>query len=272
MTFNSENQLPAAARLPTLEKLEAVRILGVQVHLLTVEQLINQMADMIDRNCHSLILNVNVHCMNLAYQHVWLRNYLNQASIVFCDGVGVMLGARLLGFRIPQRFTPADWLWQLGKFVEPRGYSLYLLGARPGVAKRAAENLKAKYPGLRILGYSDGYFDKTPGSLANETVLREINRCKPNILILGFGMPLQEKWLLENWDRVDANIALSAGAVFDYISGNLRRAPRWMTDHGLEWLGRLIIEPQRLWKRYLIGNPLFLWRIVKQRLGLLDLW
>jgi N-acetylglucosaminyldiphosphoundecaprenol N-acetyl-beta-D-mannosaminyltransferase len=162
-------------------------------------------------------------------------------------------------------------MWQLSKSLEPRGDSLFFLGARPGVAKKAAETLKAKYPGLRIVGYSDGYFDKTPGSIANETVLRDINRCKPNILILGFGMPVQEKWLMENWDRVDANIALTGGAVFDYVSGELRRAPQWMTTHNLEWLGRLIIEPKRLWKRYLIGNPLFLWRIVKQRLGLLDL-
>jgi N-acetylglucosaminyldiphosphoundecaprenol N-acetyl-beta-D-mannosaminyltransferase len=82
-------------------------------------------------------------------------------------------------------------------------------------------------------------------------------------------MPLQERWLMENWDHIDANVALTGGAVFDYVSGELQRAPRWMTDNGLEWLGRLLIEPRRLWKRYLIGNPLFIWRVLKQRLGLL---
>jgi N-acetylglucosaminyldiphosphoundecaprenol N-acetyl-beta-D-mannosaminyltransferase len=80
------------------------------------------------------------------------------------------------------------------------------------------------------------------------------------------GMPIQELWLEENWDRVNANIALTGGAVFDYISGDLKRAPHWMTDHGLEWLGRLIIEPRRLWKRYMIGNPLFLWRVFRHHI------
>ena len=101
--------------------------------------------------------------------------------------------------------------------------------------------------------------------------LGRTNAVKPNILIVGFGTPLKERWLMENWDRIEVNVALTGGAVFDYVSGELRRAPRWMTDHGLEWLARLIIEPCRLWKRYLIGNPLFLWRVLKQRLGLLSL-
>jgi len=84
-------------------------------------------------------------------------------------------------------------------------------------------------------------------------------------------MPIQERWLKQNWDRLECNVAFTGGAVFDYISGELRRPPRWMTSHGLEWLGRLIIEPRRLWRRYIIGNTLFLWRVVKQRFGWLDL-
>jgi N-acetylglucosaminyldiphosphoundecaprenol N-acetyl-beta-D-mannosaminyltransferase len=139
------------------------------------------------------------------------------------------------------------------------------------VADKAAANLKARYPDLRIVGTHHGYFDKTQGCAENEAVIEQINTVKPNILIVGFGMPLQERWLMENWDRIDANVALTGGAVFDYVSGELRRAPRWMTENGLEWLGRLIIEPRRLWKRYLIGNPIFLWRVLKQRLRLLHI-
>jgi N-acetylglucosaminyldiphosphoundecaprenol N-acetyl-beta-D-mannosaminyltransferase len=105
----------------------------------------------------------------------------------------------------------------------------------------------------------------SPEHPENESVIAIINRLRPNILIVGFGMPLQERWLMENWDRIHANIGLTGGAVFDYISGNVPRAPRWMTDHGFEWLGRLLVEPSRLWRRYLIGNPLFIWRIMKQR-------
>jgi len=174
-----------------------------------------------------------------------------------------------LGYNIPQRITYADWMWQLAEFAESHGFTLFFLGARPGVADKAAARLKERFPNLRIVGTRHGYFDKDAGSPENEAVIRKINAAKPNILIVGFGMPLQECWLMENWDRIEANVALTGGAVFDYVSGELPRGPRWMTDHGLEWLARLIIEPRRLWKRYLIGNPLFLWRVVKQRLGLL---
>jgi N-acetylglucosaminyldiphosphoundecaprenol N-acetyl-beta-D-mannosaminyltransferase len=123
-------------------------------------------------------------------------------------------------------------------------------------------------PGLEIAGIQHGYFDKTAGSSENEAVVALINQVKPDILVIGFGMPLQERWLLENWDRLDAKVAIPIGAGFDYLAGVTPRAPRWMTDHGLEWLGRLIIEPRRLWKRYIIGNPLFFYRLVKYQLRL----
>ena len=92
-------------------------------------------------------------------------------------------------------------------------------------------------------------------------MIEGINAAKPDLLIVGLGMPLQERWLADNWSSIDAGVALTAGATFDYISGELRRAPRWMTDNGLEWLGRLLLEPGRLWKRYIIGNPIFFWRV-----------
>jgi len=216
-----------------------------------------------------IVLSGNVYSFNLAYEQAWLRDFFNQADIVRLDGAGVRLGAWILGYQTSSRMTWADFAWDLAKFAALRDFTFFFLGARPGVADKAAANLKARFPDLRILGTHHGYFDKTPGSAENEAVIDQINAVKPNILIVGFGMPKQERWLLENWERIDANITLTGGAVFDYISGELRRAPRWMTDNGLEWLGRLLIEPRRLWKRYIIGNPLFMWRVLKQRLGLL---
>jgi len=245
------------------------RVLGVQVFGLTVKELHARIGAFIHQDRKALVLNVNVNCLNLAYERPWLRNFLNTAEIVFCDGAGVVLGARILGHRIPQRITYADWMWQLAEFAEPHGFTFFFLGARPGTTEKAAALLIERFPGLQIVGAHHGYFDKTPGSAENEAVIQKINAVRPNILVMGFGMPLQEHWLMENWARIQANVALTGGAVFDYISGELRRAPRWMTDHGLEWLGRLIIEPGRLWRRYLVGNPLFLWRVLRQRLRLL---
>ena len=244
----------------------SINILGVQVHPITIEQLHQCMADFIRTNEHALVLNVNVNCINLCQEHRWLKSFLNRADIVFCDGFGIQLAAWILGHKIPERITYADWMWQVADLSYESNFSLFFLGGKPGVADKAARNLNTKYPGLRI-HCQHGYFDKTYESQENKTMLQQIKHAKPNILVLGFGMPMQERWLMENWDRLEVNIALTGGAVFDYLSGELRRAPRWMTDHGMEWVGRLIIEPSRLWKRYLIGNPLFMWRVVMQRIG-----
>jgi N-acetylglucosaminyldiphosphoundecaprenol N-acetyl-beta-D-mannosaminyltransferase len=119
---------------------------------------------------------------------------------------------------------------------------------------------------LRIAGVHHGYFDHTSGSPENEDVVQQINAANPDVLVVGFGMPLQEWWLKENWDRVDAGVAITLGAIFDYVSGELRRGPRFLIDNGFEWLARLLIEPRRLWRRYVVGNPIFLTRVLVQRL------
>lgn len=241
-------------------------LLGVGVDSLTVEELHTEIRGFVKDGARALVLNANAHCLNLAYREPALRSFLNAADIVFCDGVGVMLAARILGRRIPERITYADWMWQLADFAAREGFSLYLLGARPGVAREAAERLMARYPGLEISGVHHGYFDHSPGGVENEAVVREINARTPDILVVGFGMPLQERWLMENHDRLEAKVALTGGAVFDYVSGGLRRGPRLLTDNGFEWLARLFIQPRHLWRRYLIGNPLFLTRVLKQRI------
>lgn len=242
-------------------------IVGVRVHPLTVAQLHAALAATIDGGRRARVLNVNVHALNLAQREPWLRAFLNEGEIVFCDGAGVQLGARLLGHAIPERITYADWLWQLAAFGAARGDRFFFLGARPGVAERAAANLRARFPGLQVVGTQHGYFDKAPGHAENEAVVAAINEKRPHVLLVSFGMPLQEQWLQENWARLQVNVALTGGAALDYAAGELRRGPAWMTDNGLEWLARLLIEPRRLWQRYLVGNPLFLWRVLRQRMA-----
>ncbi len=244
---------------------ERINVLGVGVDPVTVEELHAEIGYFVREDGHSLVLNANVHCLNLSYKDRSLRGLLNSAEIVFCDGSGVMLAARILGRRIPERITYADWMWQLAAFAAAEGFSLYFLGAQPGVAWKAAEQLKKRYPNLKVSGVHHGYFDHTPGSPENEKIVKEINAASPDILVLGFGMPLQERWLMENWGGVEARVALTGGAVFDYISGELQRGPRILTNNGFEWLARLLIEPERLWRRYVVGNPLFLMRVLRQR-------
>ena len=248
--------------------LETVDILGVLVTATTIPEPHKRLRYYIETEPgrKALVLNANVHCLNIAWEQDWYRELLNEADIVFCDGAGVQLAARLLGHRIPQRITYADWMWELGHFAERNGYSFFFLGGRPGVAEVAANRLTERFPELKVTGVEHGFFDKSHGSEENEAIVARINAVGPDILIVAFGMPLQEKWLSENWESIQAKVALTGGAVFDYVSGRLRRAPAWMRRIGFEWLARLLIEPSRLWRRYLVGNPRFLWRVARQRL------
>ncbi|HEX6710620.1 MAG TPA: WecB/TagA/CpsF family glycosyltransferase [Rubrobacter sp.] len=244
-----------------------VDVLGVGVDPISVEELQAEIKRLVRGGEMGLVLNVNAHCLNLCYDEPPLRKFFNGADVVFCDGAGVMLAARLLGRRIPARITYADWAWRLAAFAEAEGLSLFLLGAGPGVAEEAARRLKERHPALDLSGVRHGYFDHAAGSQENEAVLREIKAARPDILLVGLGMPLQEIWLMENRHRIEAGVALTGGAVFDYVSGSLRRGPRLLTDNGLEWLARLLVEPRRLWRRYVLGNPLFLMRVLGQRFG-----
>jgi N-acetylglucosaminyldiphosphoundecaprenol N-acetyl-beta-D-mannosaminyltransferase len=230
---------------------------------LTVGELPAEIEHLVRGGERGLVLNVNAHCLNLCYEDPKLRDFVNGAEVVFCDGAGVMLAARILGRRIPERITYADWIWRLAELAAARGFSLYLLGARPGVAREAAMRLQERYPDLEIAGARHGYFDHGAGSAA---VVEEINASAPDILLVGLGMPLQERWLMENRQRLDVRVALTGGAVFDYASGRLRRGPRLLRENGFEWLARLLAEPRRLWRRYLVGNPLFLLRVLRQRI------
>ena len=246
---------------------ERVEILGVGVSRISVDELHKAILAVARRGERALVLNANVHCMNLAYHRPWLRALLNDAPIVFCDGSGISLAARILGHPPLVRFTYADEMWRLAAFAEEHGLSLFFLGARPGVGEEAARRLRERHPDLKIVGVRHGFFDPSPGSPENEAVVREINASAPDVLVVGLGMPLQEWWLYQNHDRLDARVSMNLGAVFDYVSGGLRRGPRILVDNGFEWLARLFIEPRRLWRRYVVGNPVFLLRVVRQRVS-----
>ncbi len=214
----------------------------------------------------AIIAYINVHAVNMANELSWFKDFINQSQVVFCDGFGIKWAAKFLHGKELQRFTPPDWFGRLAGMCAEQGMSMFLLGTRPEVIEKAAAVLKASYPQLKIAGVHHGFFDKTLLSSENQAVLAEINSLQPDILVVGFGMPAQEKWILDNWSQLKVKVVIPVGAFFDYLAGDVVRAPRWMTDHGLEWLGRLLIEPRRLWKRYVIGNPLFIWRVILQKM------
>jgi len=237
---------------------EAVNLLGVRIDRLRRRELLDLAIGWAKTGARRTILYVNVHCMNVAYQDQRYREILNAADLVYCDGTGVKLAARVCGLDLPERMTGADWIDDLCTRAEREGLSLFLLGGGAGAAQSAATMLRGRYPDLGLVGYASGYG-------AFQDTIEQVNRCKPDILLVGMGTPRQERWIDQHRDELDVPVVWAVGAMFDFVNGSIPRGPRWMTDHGLEWLCRLYAEPRKLWRRYLIGNPLFFWRLVRDR-------
>jgi N-acetylglucosaminyldiphosphoundecaprenol N-acetyl-beta-D-mannosaminyltransferase len=246
---------------------EEVRILGTRFHKLTTEQLLDYVIRAAQNDKKTVIGHVNTRGMNLTCELPWYRNFFNNADLVFCDGFGVLLGAQMLGYSVQSihRMTCPDYIENLVLACERQNISLFLLAGQPGVVEKAMEKMKALAPDLRVAGHH-GHFDKNGPQ--NDQVIEQINQFKPDVLYIGFGMPLQERWIVDNYAQVEARVFLPLGACLDFYTNTVYRGPRWMTDRGLEWLTRLLIEPKRLWKRYVVGNPLFFYRIFKHSLAM----
>jgi len=247
--------LPGSGRGAGGEGIPATRVLGVRIDGVRRWELVERVVQSARRRARMTVLYVNAHCMNLQARDDIYRDLLADADIVYCDGMGVLLAARMTGQTIPERMTGADWIEDLCQAARRHDLSLYLLGAKPEVVLLAAEALRTRYPGLRIVGASDGY-DVGPDTIA------EINQSRPDILLVGMGPPRQEKWIAQHRAELKVPVVWAVGGLFDVVSGCVPRGPRWMTQHGLEWLCRLVVEPRRLWRRYLLGNPRFLWRVL----------
>ena len=249
--------------LPVGRRAEALNLLGLPVHAVDARQVLDFMAEAIAAKRQAVILHLNVFGANLAARNPWLKAVFHDAQLVFCDGDGIRWGLRILGRKPPPKITYNEWLWQMADWCQEHGFSVYLLGGRPGVAQRAARNLEARNPDLRILGTHDGYFEKE--GRQSETVVAEINRLHPDILLVCFGMPIQERWLRDNSSRLAVHVLLTGGAALDYAAGIIPVAPRWMKGLQIEWLFRFLREPVRLFGRYVIGNPRFMARVLAQR-------
>ena len=200
----------------------------------------------------------NAHALNLTTVDTGFRDILRRADLVLNDGSGVAVAARLQGRRFPDNLNGTDLLPMVLDIAAERGWRVYLLGARPGIAARARERLVARFPGLDIVEVRDGYFDAAD----ERAIVDAIRRANVDLLIVGMGNPLQERWLDEYAAATGARLSIAVGAFLDFAAGAVPRAPRWMSRAGLEWMYRLKLEPRRMWRRYVLGNPLFLWRVV----------
>lgn len=248
-----------------LDGLRRVEILGVPVNAVSKEELPQLVERLIEAEGSRILAPVNAEVLNRAVETPELHDFLNQADLVHADGAGAVLGSKILGDPIPPRVTSIYLLWQLAKRWNDGKYSIYFLGGPPGVNEQAAAAIHSLYPGVRIVGCHRGHLLTEEERLS---ALRDIQDKKPDLLTVGFGTPKQEKFILDYREQLkDVPLIWPVGALTSHIAQVFPRAPGLMRKVGLEWLWRLGLEPKRMWRRYLLGNPRFVARVVRQRMS-----
>jgi len=206
-------------------------------------------------------IGVNAYVCNMATTNRRFRADVAAADLAYADGQSIVWAARSLGHDLPERIATTDLIEPLAAAAADQHVKLFFFGAAPGIAQLAADRLAAANAGLEIETH-DGFV--TPDAMP--ALVAQINASGAGILLVGLGDPLQQRWVAEHRDELTVPAILTCGGLFDWISGSHRRAPAWMIRAGLEWLWRFMIEPRRLARRYLLGNPAFIARVTRQRL------
>ena len=237
-----------------------VKLFNLSFDNLTMEDAISKLNNSIVENKRKKFYFVNPDCLNKIFDDKDYFEVLNNSDYIFPDGIGVNIACKLLKDPLLENINGTDMLPFICELAEKKSYSIFLLGGKPGVAENMKINLQGKYPGLLISGVQDGYFDREKDK---DNVIKMINSSNADILLVAFGAPLQEKWIDENCSQLNVKVQMGVGGLFDFFSGQNKRAPKWMREIGIEWVFRIMQEPKRLWKRYVIGNPVFLYRVVK---------
>ncbi|HEY0655295.1 MAG TPA: WecB/TagA/CpsF family glycosyltransferase [Chryseosolibacter sp.] len=239
---------------------------NIPVHLLTVSQLHHKVQEVIKENKQQLFLHANAHLIQLAnYEAPWLQSFFrDEVSYVMCDGSGIQLAARLLNLPIPVKIAYNVWIWTFARFLAQKGFTIFFLGADEITINKTVEQLARVEPTLRIVGASHGYFNKDKSSRENQDIIQKINAANPDVLMVGFGMPIQEKWVKENYADLSCRAVFTCGGAFDFISGNKPVAPWIFRKLYLEWFFRFLLEPARLFHRVTTSNFRFAKVLLKQ--------
>ncbi len=235
-----------------------VQILGISIHNLSIDEAVDVIRQRLDNRIITNVCFVNANCCNVARRDLNYQNILNDAELVLPDGIGLQLAGQILNqFRISNS-NGTDLFPHLCAALSGTGKRLYLLGGRIGVAERLKQWLETNFPTVKVCGFHHGYFPFAE----NARVVAAIRAAKPDLLIVAMGVPYQEKWLATYGKTTGASVFMGVGGLFDFYSGRIPRAPHWMRQRGMEWIYRLFQEPRRLWRRYLIGNLAFLFRVL----------
>jgi N-acetylglucosaminyldiphosphoundecaprenol N-acetyl-beta-D-mannosaminyltransferase len=251
------------AAVATRRPVETTRVLGVPIAHLDERSALDEIERLVIEEPPAHVVHVNAHTLNLAYQSAGYHAALLRANLVLRDGLGVGLAAWLRGRPFPANLNGTDFTPRVLRLAAARRWGVYLLGGQPGVAAEAARRLERAIPGLAITGAMHGYFPAN----ATASVIRAIRDCRTDVLLVAMGNPLQEMWLDRYLKETEAALGIGVGAFLDFVAERVSRAPAWMRRARLEWCFRLAQEPRRLAHRYLVGNPRFVHRVVREHIA-----
>lgn len=236
-----------------------VNILGVLFDCVTMAEATQKILSLLDQEEKYLIVTANPEIVMEAQKSSAFCNTINRGDLVVADGIGVVIGSKIIKKPLPERVAGYDLIQNVFNVIKDTNKTVYFFGASPQVAELAAKKMMEKYPGLKIVGTHDGYFDEEE----EKVIIEEINRLKPDLLLVGLGAPKQEKWWINNKEQLDVKVCVGVGGSFDGFSGKLKRAPKIFIKLGLEWFYRLIKQPTRF--KRMLRLPLFLLLVLRKR-------
>jgi N-acetylglucosaminyldiphosphoundecaprenol N-acetyl-beta-D-mannosaminyltransferase len=242
-----------------------VSLCGVEIDRISLTESVDCIDSAISRKQNVFVVTPNIdHLVKLQkdfeFQEIYRRAFLSVA-----DGVPLVWASRFLGIPLKGRVNGTDLMVSLCALSAEKGHKVFFLGGRPGAAKKAKVKLESQFPKIKIVGCYAPPLGFEKKAKENLKIHQMIKKAGPDILFVGFGAPKQEKWIYNSYKELNVPVSIGIGVSFELIGGMLLRAPVWMQKSGLEWLWRLISEPRRLWKRYLIDDMQFLRMILKQK-------
>lgn len=229
-----------------------VNVLGVYFDAITMNEAVKRVVRYLDDDRMHTVFTCNPEIVMEAKKNIDFLNIINKGHLVVADGVGVVIGSRILKHPLPERVAGYDLVQNVFDVIKDTNKTVYFFGAAPGVANKAADIMMKKYPGLKIVGSHDGYFNEEE----EKKILREIESLQPDLLLIGLGAPKQEKWLFNHKDQLKVKVSIGVGGSFDVMSGQIKRAPKLFIKLGLEWFYRLITQPTRF--KRMMRLPIFL--------------
>jgi N-acetylglucosaminyldiphosphoundecaprenol N-acetyl-beta-D-mannosaminyltransferase len=246
-----------------------VNIAGAAIDLYNFDEVVDITVDRaLNGTSPEYIVTPNAQHVNNLQSDPLFREIYRNAFLAVPDGVPILWAAKFLKTPLKGRVNGSDLFEKLCAMGASKPLKIFLLGGRPGAADLAAEVLEARYPGLKIVGTHCPPYGFESDPIETALTSRLILEAAPNLLFVGLGSPKQEKWIYANYQQLKVPVSVAIGVSFELVAGMVKRAPIWMQNLGLEWLFRLIVEPKRLWKRYVLGNPNFVWLVIKQKLGI----